>query len=153
MEGISPATSTRVQQEASLVRAITLAAAAIAMVVTLAGPAAYAWLSWRAQQQDVSITARLHATFVTQALSQSSSDWHKDVLGLMEDELVPQPLPEHRQIVDLRDAVVTQAGGDATLADCPGQGAADYIRGAGGERGDIKVDVARGADHAARRPV
>ena len=110
MDGIQAAAPARASQEASLVHAITLAAAAIAMVVTLAGPGAYAWLSWRAQRQDVSITARLHATFVIQAISQSSADWHKDVMGLLDADLVPQPLPELRQIVDLQGMVVTETG-------------------------------------------
>ncbi len=93
--------------EAAMVRAITWAAAAIAVVVSLAGPGAYLWLSWRAQLQDVAITARLHATFVTQAIAQSSSGWRRDVIGLLDADLVPQPLPELRRIVDLDGRVVT----------------------------------------------
>ena len=110
MNGNRSTQSTRAPQEASLVRAITWAAAAIAMVVTLAGPGAYAWLSWSAQQQDVSITARLHATFVTQAISRSTTDWQQDVLGLLDADLVPQPLPEQRQIVNMKDKVITETG-------------------------------------------
>ncbi len=109
MEPTRRTTSTRTE-EASLVRAITWAATAIAVVVTLAGPSAYAWLSWSAQLQDVNITARLHATFVTQAVSRSTSDWHEDVRGLLDADLVPQPLPEQRRIVDLEDRVVTETG-------------------------------------------
>lgn len=98
--------------EATMARAITWAAATIALVVGLAGPGAYLWLSWRAQLQDVAITARLHATFVTQAITQSASDWQRDVLGLLDADLVPQPLPELRRIVDLDGRVVTGNASD-----------------------------------------
>lgn len=100
---------------------ITWAAAIIAAVVSLAGPASYAWLSWRAQQQDTHITARLHATFATQALVQSGEDWRRDVEGLVDEALVAQPLPERRAIVDAQGQVVTRSGGKASWPEVQAQ--------------------------------
>ena len=101
----------RVKGEARVVRALTWAAAAIALLVATAVPGSIFWLTWRAQVQDTSITARLHAAFVTQALTRSTSDWQRDVGGLLDDSLVESALPERRQIVDIKGRIVTQNTG------------------------------------------
>ena len=103
-----PGPRVRVQGEARVVRAVTWAAAAIALLVATAVPASIFWLTWRAQVQDTAITARLHAAFVTQALNRSQSDWQRDVVGLLDDPLVESGLPERRQIVDTKGRVVTE---------------------------------------------
>lgn len=101
----------RVKGEARVVRAVTWAAAAIALLVATAVPASIFWLTWRAQVQDTSITARLHAAFVTQALNRSQSDWQRDVVGLLDDSLVGSTLPERRQVVDAQGRIVTENTG------------------------------------------
>ena len=101
----------RVKGEARVVRVVTWAAAAIALLVVTAVPASIFWLTWRAQVQDTAITARLHAAFVTQALNRSQGDWQRDVVGLLDDPLVESGLPERRQIVDVRGRVVTENTG------------------------------------------
>ena len=101
----------RVRGEARVVRAVTWAAAAIALLVVTAVPASIFWVTWRAQVQDTAITARLHAAFVTQALNRSQSDWQRDVIGLLDDPLVESGLPERRQIVDSKGRVVTENTG------------------------------------------
>ncbi len=106
-----PAPRVRVRGEARVVRAVTWAAAAIALLVVTAVPASIFWVTWRAQVQDTAITARLHAAFVTQALNRSQSDWQRDVIGLLDDPLVESGLPERRQIVDSKGNVVTENTG------------------------------------------
>ncbi len=106
-----PAPRVRVRGEARVVRAVTWAAAAIAVLVVTAVPASIFWVTWRAQVQDTAITARLHAAFVTQALNRSQSDWQRDVIGLLDDPLVESGLPERRQIVDSKGRVVTESTG------------------------------------------
>jgi len=69
-----PAPRIKVRGEARVVRAVTWAAAAIALLVVTAVPASIFWVTWRAQVQDTAITARLHAAFVMQALNRSQSD-------------------------------------------------------------------------------
>jgi diguanylate cyclase (GGDEF)-like protein/PAS domain S-box-containing protein len=101
----------RVQGEARVVRAVTWAAAAIALLVVTAVPASIFWLTWRAQVQDTATTARLHAAFVTQALNRSQGDWQRDVVGLLDDSLVDSRLPERRQIVDIKGRIVTENTG------------------------------------------
>jgi diguanylate cyclase len=93
--------------EARVVRSVTLASAALAILVAVAGPLAYTWLSWRAEQNDIALTARLHGAIVMQALSRSSYGWKDDVQGLLDEALVEQALPERRLIIDLRGIVVT----------------------------------------------
>ena len=106
-----PAPRIKVRGEARVVRAVTWAAAAIALLVVTAVPASIFWVTWRAQVQDTAITARLHAAFVTQALNRSQSDWQRDVIGLLDDPLVESGLPERRQIVDSKGGVVTENTG------------------------------------------
>ena len=103
-----PGPRVRVQGEARVVRAVTWAAAAIALLVATAVPASIFWLTWRAQVQDTAITARLHAAFVTQALNGSHGEWQRDVAGLLDDPLVESGLPERRQIIDTRGRIVTE---------------------------------------------
>lgn len=101
----------RVQGEARVVRVVTWAAAAIALLVVTAVPGSIFWLTWRAQVQDTATTARLHGAFVTQALNRSQGDWQRDVVGLLDDPLVESGLPERRQIVDIKGRVVTENTG------------------------------------------
>jgi len=101
----------RVQGEARVVRVVTWAAAAIALLVVTAVPGSIFWLTWRAQVQDTATTARLHGAFVTQALNRSQGDWQRDVVGLLDDPLVESRLPERRQIVDIKGRVVTENTG------------------------------------------
>jgi diguanylate cyclase len=97
--------------EAALVRLLTWVALALSIVVALAGPVGYVWLRWSAQQQDVAITARLHAAFVMQAIGHSANDWRRDAEGLLDTRLVDQPLPELRRLVDLDGRFVTGSEG------------------------------------------
>jgi len=101
----------RIKGVGRVVRAITWAAMAIALLVATAVPASIIWVTWRAQVQDTAITARLHAAFVTQALTRSKSDWQRDVIGLLDDSLVESNLPERRQIVDAQGRIVTENTG------------------------------------------
>jgi len=98
----------RIHGVTRVVRAVTLAAAAIAVLVATVVPASIFWLTWRAQVQDTAITARLHAAFVTQALNGSHGEWQRDVAGLLDDPLVESGLPERRQIIDTRGRIVTE---------------------------------------------
>ncbi len=97
--------------ESRLARTITWMAASIALVVALAAPLGYLWLTYSGEAKEATIAARLHAAFVTQVVS-SSSNWQRDVAGLIEADLAPGALPEQRSILDLSHAEVARSGAD-----------------------------------------
>jgi diguanylate cyclase (GGDEF)-like protein/PAS domain S-box-containing protein len=94
-----------------MARVITWVAATIAIVVGVLGPAAYIGLSWNFQRVDAELSARLYATFVTQAAATSTGDWRKDVNGLVDTPLrdPDKQLSEHREVRDTEGRVVTES--------------------------------------------
>ena len=83
--------------QARLVRNLSAMAAIIAVVVALAAPAGFLWLTYRAETREATVAARLHAAFVTQVAS-TSEDWQRDAPSLIEADLTPSDLPEVRTI-------------------------------------------------------
>ena len=92
---------------ARVVRAVTWTSVALALFVAVAGPTVYAWLSWSAASSDTALTTRLHGAIVMQALSRAEADWRDDVVGLLDEPLVQQGLPERRLVLDNAGQVVT----------------------------------------------
>ncbi|MEX8520465.1 MAG: putative bifunctional diguanylate cyclase/phosphodiesterase [Leptothrix sp. (in: b-proteobacteria)] len=82
----------------------------LACIVAVGAPAGYFWLSYRAQERESAIAARLHAAFVMQVISLSRSDWRHDVEGLIEAELSPSELPERRMIRDISSTTIAISG-------------------------------------------
>jgi diguanylate cyclase (GGDEF)-like protein/PAS domain S-box-containing protein len=82
-----------------LARILTLLAASIAILIAVASPLGFFWLSYEAESRESAIAARLHAAFVTQAIGNSTEDWERSVEGLIETELSVSGLPEQRAIV------------------------------------------------------
>lgn len=89
---------------------VTWVAALIATVVALVSPTGYFLLSQEAQVREATIAARLHAAFVTQVIQGASSDWRKDVAGLIDADLAPSDLPEVRSIIDTSGRPVSAIG-------------------------------------------
>lgn len=100
MNGQQPPPSPSWQDEARLATLLTWLAAAIALFVATSGPIAYFWLSFEGESKECALAARLHATFVTQAISVGEDDWRPQVAGLLDAELSPSLLPETRSIRD-----------------------------------------------------
>ena len=98
------------QDETRLAAWLTWIAAVLATIMTLGGPAGYFWLSYEAERNDSTITARLHAAFVTQAIGERSANWQASVDGLIDAELGTSDLPEQRSIVDLQGRAVALSG-------------------------------------------
>lgn len=94
-----------------MARLITWVAAAIAIVVGTLGPASYFGLSWNFQRVDAQLSARLYATFVTQAAAASSGDWRRDVQGLVDTPLREPDAQqlEHREVRDTQEQMVTES--------------------------------------------
>ena len=87
---------------------VTVVAAVTSGVVALAGPALYLGLSWHAEQRELDVSARLHAAVIAQALQTPSAlPWQQRVHGLLDGDLVPQPLPERRTLTDAFGSLVT----------------------------------------------
>ena len=78
---------------------LTLIAASISLVIALATPLGYFWLSYEAASRESAIAARLHAAFVTQAIGSDTSQWERSVDGLIEADLSASELPEQRSIM------------------------------------------------------
>ena len=87
------------QSQSRLVRHLSLLAAMIALLVALAAPVGFFWLTWRAESKEATVAARLHAAFVTQVAS-NSEHWQRDVPALTEADLARGDLPEVRSILD-----------------------------------------------------
>lgn len=99
-----------VRAEARLATIITWVAALIAAVVGISAPVAYFWLSYDGEVKESAVAARLHAAFVTQAISVTKGDWRSEVLGLIDSDLAPSKLPEVRYIEDAQGRVVDRSG-------------------------------------------
>jgi diguanylate cyclase len=98
------------KDEQRLSRLLTLIALSIAILVTLIPPLAYFQLAREAELKESAVVARLHAAFVTLAISNSQGDWRKQVTGLISSELAKSELPEERELVDNRGLHIDQAG-------------------------------------------
>ena len=97
------------QNQSRLVRNLSLMAAMIAVVVSLAAPVGFFWLSYRAEAKEAAVAARLHAAFVTQVAS-TSDHWERDVSGLIDANLAPSGLPEVRMIHDTTGLEIARSG-------------------------------------------
>jgi len=99
-----------------MVRVITWVAAVIAIIVATIVPAAYFGMSWNFQNVDAELSARLYATFVTQAAAASTGNWRVDVQGLVDTPLREPQLhtTEHREVRDVAGRIVTESA-DAVL--------------------------------------
>ena len=95
--------------QSQLVRNLSLMAATIALVVALAAPLGFLWLSYRAEMKEAAVAARLHAAFVTQVAS-TSEYWQRDVPTLIEANLAPSELPELRTIRDAAGLEIARSG-------------------------------------------
>jgi diguanylate cyclase (GGDEF)-like protein/PAS domain S-box-containing protein len=98
------------RNEARLASTITLVAITISLIVALAGPLGYLWLSYQSQITETSVAARLHAAFITLAIGEGGGDWKASVAGLIEAELTPSELPEQRSIVDATGTTIYSSG-------------------------------------------
>jgi diguanylate cyclase (GGDEF)-like protein/PAS domain S-box-containing protein len=105
----SPEVRTGSRDTRRMARVITWVAAVIAIIVATAGPGAYFALSWNFERVDADLSARLYATFVTQAAAASTGDWQKDVQGLVDTSLRSDEtsVSEHREVRDIADRLVT----------------------------------------------
>ena len=113
MERASERATASWESQSRLVRNLSLMAAMIAVVVALAAPVGFFWLTYRAESKEATVAARLHAAFVTQVAS-TSEQWQREVPALIDANLAPSDLPEVRTI---RDASGTEiARSDAPLA-------------------------------------
>ena len=93
-----------------LARILTLLAASIALLIALASPLGFFWLSYQGESRESAIAARLHAAFVTQAIGSSTKEWERSVEGLIETELSASGLPEQRSIVASNGRLVSSSG-------------------------------------------
>jgi diguanylate cyclase (GGDEF)-like protein/PAS domain S-box-containing protein len=89
---------------------LTLLAASIALLIAVASPLGFFWLSYQAESRESAVAARLHAAFVTQAIGSATEDWQRSVEGLIETELSASGLPEQRSIVASNGRVVSSSG-------------------------------------------
>jgi PAS domain-containing protein len=85
-------------------------AASIALIVAIALPLGYFWLSYQGELKESAVAARLHAAFVMQAIGAATGEWQRSVEGLIETELSASDLPEQRSIVELSGRIVTSSG-------------------------------------------
>ena len=123
------------QGQSRLVRNLSLMAAMIALVVALAAPIGFFWLTYRAELREATVAARLHAAFVTQVAS-TSDDWQRDVPSLIEANLTPSDLPEVRSILDMLGKEIARS--DAPLA-APTLSGAAFVAGHQGPVGRVVV--------------
>lgn len=96
-----------------MARVTTWVAAVIAIFVATVVPTAYVGMSWNFQSVDAELSARLYATFVTQAAAASTGNWRTDVQGLVDTPLREPQMrtAEHREVRDLQGQVVTESAG------------------------------------------
>jgi PAS domain S-box-containing protein len=98
------------QDESRLAMIVAWVAAAIACVVAFVVPVGYFALAKEGELREATVAARLHAAFVTQVIQASIGDWRTDVSGLIESDLAPSTLPEHRVILDRAGRTVASTG-------------------------------------------
>jgi hypothetical protein len=111
MKPDAPTQTSAWRDDARLATAMTWIAAVIAVIVALAGPTGFFWLSYDAQVKEGTVAARLHSAFVTQVISTSPGDWSQSVSGLIETDLAPSALPEVRTIRDATGTTIASSGG------------------------------------------
>lgn len=95
---------------AQLTRVIGWIAATIALIVAVAMPVGYFWVSLQAEQRESAIAARLHAAFISQAIATANGDWHDDAIDLIGTDLAPSRLPEQRLLLDSQGQPVDGRG-------------------------------------------
>ena len=105
------------QDDPKLVTLITRVTVVISILVALAPPLSYFWLSYQAQKNEVAMEAKLHAAFVTQVIMGDPKSWRDGVGTLIEQELTPNTLPEVRSITDPQEQLIARTHGtlDAPL--------------------------------------
>ena len=96
--------------EGRLAQILTWLAASIAVLIAVATPLGFFWLSYEAESRESAIAARLHAAFVTQAVAGAGRDWERSIEGLIETELGVSGLPEQRSIVGGDGHLVSSSG-------------------------------------------
>jgi diguanylate cyclase len=113
----------RLDNERRMEHLLTLMATVIALLVSIAVPTAYYVLSREAEMRESTLTARLHAAFVSMAIDNNQEDWRKQVVGLIATDLTLSRLPEARKIVDRDGIEVERAGvqidGSALVSEAP----------------------------------
>lgn len=124
------------QAQAPLAQLVGALAVCCALVVALAAPAGYFWLSHRAEQREGHIAARLHAAFVSQVIAQSVGDWRTEVSGLIDADLAPSELPEQRTLADASGAQLAASG---TPLAWPVLTSRAELRGRDGPVGEVRV--------------
>jgi diguanylate cyclase len=98
------------QDEHRLARLLTVIALGIAIFVALIAPLGYFHLAREAEVKESAIAARLHAAFVSLAITGAQGDWRQQVKGLIGAELAKSALPEERLLVDGQGQQVDQGG-------------------------------------------
>ncbi len=98
------------RDDARLATAMTWIAASIAMIVALAAPVGFFWLSYNAEAKESAVAARLHSAFVTEAINSGTGDWRQNISGLIETDLAPSALPEVRTIRDADGVIIASSG-------------------------------------------
>jgi diguanylate cyclase len=96
--------------EARISRIMTWIAGTLALLITVVIPSSYFFINKQAMQNEMDIAARLHATFVTQAVMSNESDWQTSIHGLIQTELTPIVAFENRAVVTNAGQIVDQNG-------------------------------------------
>jgi diguanylate cyclase len=113
----------RLDDEKRMEHLLTVLATVIALLVSITVPSAYYMLTREAEIRESTLTARLHASFVSMAIDNSQGDWRKQVVGLIATDLTLSRLPESRKIVDRYGIEVERAGvvinGSALVSEAP----------------------------------
>jgi diguanylate cyclase len=113
----------RLDDEKRMEHLLIILATVIALLVSITVPSAYYMLTREAEVRESTLTARLHASFVSMAIDNSQGDWRKQVVGLIATDLTLSRLPESRKIVDREGIEIERAGvvinGSALVSEAP----------------------------------
>lgn len=101
--------SVPIKSDEKLVVIITRVTIAIALIVAVAPPLSYFWLTYAAQKNEVAMEARLHAAFITQLIVNSPDKWQAEVGDLIDQNLTDSAFPEARSIRDAEGKLVTHS--------------------------------------------
>ncbi len=118
-----------------LIGAISVAAAVVALIVAIAVPALFLAVSWRGEQREAEVSARLQAAHLEHELEQAApGTWRGLIQGHLDEGMHGQP--EQRTVTDAQGALVTTT---ATAAAPPLLQASAPLAGPGGPVGTITV--------------
>lgn len=96
----------------SLASIITWITVSIAVLVAVALPLGYWFLSSESQNKEMDMNAKLYAAFVTQIIIGNPTDWRIDAPDLISVDLTSPSLPEVRSIRDNRGVIIAKSQGE-----------------------------------------